>query len=158
MISTTIVSIVLSTMLNTGQLPETAHERNEIVCMTEAIFYEARSESLAGKEAVASVILNRTKSDNFPSTVCGVTSQKGQFQFKRDKNRKVFDRDHKNAEASALIAIKALKGEIQDQTKGSLYFINSNIATHTDWLSGVKQTVKIGQHTFYKERLKKKGK
>jgi N-acetylmuramoyl-L-alanine amidase len=157
MISATIVSIVLSAMLNTGQLPDTVHERNEVVCMTEAIFYEARSESLAGKEAVASVILNRTKSDSFPSTVCDVTSQKGQFQFKRDRNRKVFDRDHKNAETSALIAIKALKGEIQDRTKGSLYFVNNSIATHTNWLSGVKQTVKIGRHTFYKEH-KKKGK
>lgn len=156
MISKTIISMVLSTMLNTGQLSDDVHQRQEVVCLTEAIFFEAKSESVAGKEAIASVILNRTKSDNFPSTVCGVTSQKGQFQYKRNHNRKVFDSDQKNAEESAMIAIKALKGEIKDRTKGSLYFVNSNIATYTDWLTGLDVTVKIGRHTFYKERPKKK--
>ncbi len=141
-------------MLNTGQFPENINH-NEVACMTEAIFFEAKSESVAGKEAVANVILNRTKSDLFPSTVCGVTSQKGQFQFKRASARKVFDNDMAHAEESALIAIKALKGDIQDKTKGSLYFVNRKIATRTEWLKGVRKTVVIGQHSFYKQAKEK---
>lgn len=155
MISKALISIVLSTMLNTGQFPDNVPQ-SEVVCMTEAIFFEAKSESRIGKEAVASAILNRTKSDNFPSTVCGVTSQKGQFQFKRARNRKVFDNDRANAEESALIAIKALKGEVKDRTHGAQYFVNPKIATHTNWLTGVKKTVTIGRHTFYKDVPKKK--
>jgi spore germination cell wall hydrolase CwlJ-like protein len=154
MITQGIISVVLATLLNTGQFPDNVSHK-EVVCMAEAVFFEAKSENQAGKEAVASVILNRTRSGKFPSTVCGVTSQKGQFQYKRVPSRKVFDSDQRNAEESALIAIKALNGGIVDPTKGSLYFVNNRIATHTDWLVNVKQTVRIGQHTFYKDRPKK---
>ena len=44
-------------------------------CLSEAIYHEARGESLEGKIAVAEVILNRMESDRYPSTVCGVVEQ-----------------------------------------------------------------------------------
>lgn len=44
-------------------------------CMTEAIYYEAANESLAGKRAVAQVILNRVAHPAYPSSVCGVIYQ-----------------------------------------------------------------------------------
>lgn len=44
-------------------------------CLSEAIYYEARSESLIGQKAVAEVILNRRKSKHFPNTICEVVFQ-----------------------------------------------------------------------------------
>src|SRR5437763_15592668 len=57
----------------------------EINCMTEAMYFEARGEKHIGALAVAHVILNRMKSGKFPETACGVIRQKGQFTYKPTK-------------------------------------------------------------------------
>jgi spore germination cell wall hydrolase CwlJ-like protein len=46
-------------------------------CLTEALYFEARGESLQGQIAVAEVILNRVDSPLYPRTVCGVVKQRG---------------------------------------------------------------------------------
>lgn len=46
-----------------------------VQCLTAAIYYEAASEPDAGQQAVAQVILNRTRHPAFPGTVCGVVYQ-----------------------------------------------------------------------------------
>ncbi|HTU11814.1 MAG TPA: cell wall hydrolase [Allosphingosinicella sp.] len=47
-------------------------------CLTEALYYEARSESEAGQRAVAQVVLNRVRHPAYPNTVCGVVYQGSQ--------------------------------------------------------------------------------
>ncbi len=44
-------------------------------CLAEAIYFEARGESLAGQFAVAEVILNRVESPRYPGSICGVVRQ-----------------------------------------------------------------------------------
>jgi len=44
-------------------------------CLTEAIYFEARSESIQAQRAVAEVILNRVDSRRYPNTVCEVINQ-----------------------------------------------------------------------------------
>ena len=41
-------------------------------CMALNIYHEARSENMAGKFAVADVVLNRVNDRRYPDTVCGV--------------------------------------------------------------------------------------
>ena len=41
-------------------------------CLVEAIYFEARSESLSGMLAVGNVILNRVRQPRYPDTICGV--------------------------------------------------------------------------------------
>src|SRR3546814_10013540 len=50
-------------------------ETNAERCLTQAIYYEAATESDSGKAAVAQVILNRLRHPAFPRTVCGVVYQ-----------------------------------------------------------------------------------
>ena len=47
-------------------------------CLTEAIYYEARSESEDGQRAVAQVVLNRVRHPSYPNSVCGVVYQGSQ--------------------------------------------------------------------------------
>ena len=47
----------------------------EFQCLAEALYFEARGESVKGQAAVAEVILNRRDSGLFPNTVCGVVNQ-----------------------------------------------------------------------------------
>ncbi len=51
---------------------------SEWECLSEALYFEARGESLTGVVAVAEVILNRVDSPDYPNSVCGVVNQGGQ--------------------------------------------------------------------------------
>ena len=44
-------------------------------CLTEALYFEARGESVAGQFAVAEVILNRVTDPRYPDTICGVVNE-----------------------------------------------------------------------------------
>jgi spore germination cell wall hydrolase CwlJ-like protein len=55
----------------------------ELACLAIGVYYEAKGEPLEGQLAVADVILNRTTSGRFPSSVCSVLKQPGQFSFVR---------------------------------------------------------------------------
>ena len=50
-------------------------------CIIEALWHEARSEPEQGIRAVASVIVNRSKSKNYPDSFCRVIHQNKQFSY-----------------------------------------------------------------------------
>jgi spore germination cell wall hydrolase CwlJ-like protein len=52
----------------------TDHSR-ALLCMTQAVYYEAGFEPLEGRRAVAQVVLNRMRHPAFPKSVCGVVYQ-----------------------------------------------------------------------------------
>ena len=52
-----------------------------ILCMSTAIFFEARGESTVGQLYIANVIENRVQSKRFPNTHCEVIFAKKQFSF-----------------------------------------------------------------------------
>ena len=51
------------------------NESEDLICLAENIYWEARNQSLEGKLAVAHVTINRVKSNKFPNNVCGVVKQ-----------------------------------------------------------------------------------
>jgi len=51
------------------------YQSEDLHCLAMNIYHEARSENLAGKYAVADVVLNRVRDDRYPSTVCSVVYQ-----------------------------------------------------------------------------------
>lgn len=56
----------------------------ELECLAVGVYFEAKSEPLAGQLAVGQVIANRANSKGrFPSSYCGVLFQRGQFSFVR---------------------------------------------------------------------------
>ena len=44
----------------------------ELYCLAKNIYFEAKSEPIAGQYAVADVVLNRVKDNRFPKTICEV--------------------------------------------------------------------------------------
>src|SRR5258705_4720424 len=55
---------------------------HELECLATGVYFEAKSESLAGQLAVGHVIANRAKSGGpFPPSYCSVLFQRGQFSF-----------------------------------------------------------------------------
>lgn len=52
-----------------------------VLCVTLAIYHEARGEPERGQRAVAEVIINRVESPYWPSTPCEVVTAPAQFSF-----------------------------------------------------------------------------
>jgi spore germination cell wall hydrolase CwlJ-like protein len=50
-----------------------------VLCMTQAIYYEAALEPTEGQQAVAQTVLNRVRHPDFPKSVCGVVYQGSQL-------------------------------------------------------------------------------
>lgn len=121
-------------------------------CLTQAIYFEARGESLAGQIAVAEVVLNRRDSHLYPRTVCGVVKQRGgggcQFSYVCDGSS---HRMHEKAAAdlAGRIARAMLDGAPRVLTDGATHFHVSGL--HPDWSRSFPVTAKIGAHIFYRQ-------
>jgi spore germination cell wall hydrolase CwlJ-like protein len=137
-----IISFLLLITLTTTQAAQikVMSYKQELKCLTAAIFYEANIESEYGKIAVAHVIKNRTKSKYHPSGICNVILEPGQFQWTKKKEIEYV------AEVSKL-AHGVLVGKIPDNTKGSTHFHRKDLKP--GW-KNLERTVSIGNHEFYR--------
>ena len=59
--------------VNESGIPNAYHQ--QMVCLAENIYFEARAEGVEGKAAVANVTRNRVNSNLFPDTYCEVVQQ-----------------------------------------------------------------------------------
>lgn len=125
---------------------------DQLHCLANNIYHEARGEGVTGKTAVAFVTVNRTKSNRFPSTVCQVVNQgsRGRCQFSWTCDGKPDTiRDKASWQASLSIARKVLTGSVEDPTRGAVYFYNHHVIT-PKWVRTTLRTARIGNHTFTK--------
>ena len=121
-------------------------------CLTEAVYFEARGESLDGQIAVAEVILNRVDSPLYPRTVCGVVKQRGaggcQFSYVCD-GRADRLRERSAADLAGRIARAMLDGAPRVLTDGATHFHTRGV--RPDWSRRFDRTAKIGAHVFYRQ-------
>jgi hypothetical protein len=135
-----------------AELPE-ATGGAEWKCLTEALYFEARGETLKGIYAVAEVILNRVDSSAYPSTVCGVvkqgTGRKYQCQFSYNCDG-IADsvREPKAWQKVAKIARLMLDGGQRALTGGATHYHTK--AVNPRWARKFPRTTTIGAHHFYR--------
>lgn len=122
-----------------------AAANRELECLAAGVYYEAKSEPLAGQLAVAEVILNRTTSGRFPKSVCSVLTQRGQFSFVRGGKVPTppSNAQWRKALAVAQVAHKNLWDSPADD---ALYFHASH--SRPGW--GRAKITQIGNHVFYR--------
>lgn len=119
---------------------------NEEHCLASAVYFEAKGESLAGQLAVARVVLARANSGRFPSTLCGVIFQKGQFSFVRGASLPPIQTDSKYWRNAVAISNIALDNKWQSPVEGALFF-------HSRHVSPGWRLTRIGSvdnHIFYR--------
>lgn len=114
-------------------------------CLTEALYHEARGESVAGQRAVAEVILNRVDHPAFPRSVCGVVNQPKQFSYKGRVGKM---RDRAALNRARKIAAEALAGAPRSLTGGATYFHTTYVKP--SWSRRMTRTTRIGAHVFYR--------
>ena len=121
-----------------------------LTCLTAAVYYEAGREPLAGRRAVAQVILNRAVTPPFPRTVCGVVQQGAsrpgcQFTFMCDGS--LGRRPEPEGWAAAReVAQAALNGYVEPSV-GSATHYHADYVFPT-WAPTMLKLVKIGRHVF----------
>lgn len=120
-------------------------------CLTEAVYFEARGESLQGQIAVAEVILNRVDSPLYPRTICGVVKQRGGggCQFSYVCRGKAKMREKSAADLAGRIARAMLDGAPRILTDGATHFHTR--AVKPSWSKRFAKTAAIGAHLFYRQ-------
>ncbi|MEA3003417.1 MAG: hypothetical protein QOH81_2205 [Sphingomonadales bacterium] len=116
-------------------------------CLANAVYFEAKGEPLRGQLAVAQVILNRTRSGRFPSSVCGVVKQRGQFSFVHRGRLPVVPRGSAAWRKAVAVARMAREGREERMASNALFFHARGVAA--GW-RGVTHVGQIGNHIFYR--------
>lgn len=131
----------------TEDLPEDVH------CLAQNIYFEARSEPLEGKLAVAHVVLNRAADHRFPDEVCDVVKQGGESRRHRCQFSWWCDgrSDHPHEEEawleSVVLAILVRTRQIEDPTGGALWYHATYV--RPSWAMRLHPVALIGTHVFY---------
>lgn len=125
-------------------------------CLAKAIYFEARSESKAGQLAVANVVMNRVKSENYPNNICDVVYENHsktklhgcQFSFTCDGQH---DRPKLGPHWNKA---KQLATKVMNNSAKSRVVNASVLHYHADyvqprWSRFMRRLTKIGRHIFY---------
>ncbi|MCK0148965.1 cell wall hydrolase [Marivita sp. S6314] len=123
-------------------------------CLAEALYFEARGETVKGQFAVAEVIMNRVKSGRFPDSVCAVinqgTGRKYQCQFTYTCDG-IPERIHEPRAWKRVgkVARAILDGVApMNLTNGATHYHTT--AVRPRWSRTYTKTASIGVHLFYR--------
>lgn len=123
-------------------------------CLSEALYFEARGESVKGQFAVAEVILNRVASPAFPNTVCEVVHQgtgkkyQCQFSYTCDGRAEVISEPKAWARVGKVARLM-LDGAPRKLTEGATFYHTR--AVNPSWARKFARTAEIGVHYFYRK-------
>ena len=122
----------------------------EVLCLTVAIYYEARGEPIEGQAAVAQVILNRVQHPDFPDDACAVLFEDNQFSFVRDipaeyMIKNMLEDDLRAFQRAAEVALEVVEGYHTHITSTHFH------ATYVDpfWSDEYTLDFQVGNHIFY---------
>jgi hypothetical protein len=124
---------------------------DDLSCLTQAVYYEARSQSLAGQQGVAQVVMNRTRVPGYGSSVCGVVYQRTprtcQFSFVCDgsMDRRVEPAAWQRAQD---VAARSLGGYVYDPLRDATHFHATYVSPA--WSFTREEVMRIGAHIFYR--------
>lgn len=146
-------------VLSISMLRVVAVKADDMSCLAEAVYFEARSEPFIAQLAVANVVLERVYSERYPDNVCDVVHQAKKWKGKPIRNKCQFSYwcDGKpetiaNVEAynEAVTASElALKGVVLGVTSGATHYHAAYVYPY--WASD-DEFVSLGQvggHIFY---------
>ena len=137
-------------------------ERPQLYCLAKNIYFEARGDTLAGRYAVADVVLNRVKDRRYPETICEVVRQgqkdsngnmkKNRCQFswycdgKKDNTPNAEMWRQSQAIAYQIVILGTMRGITEGATHYHATYVNPS------WNRGMDDIGRIGAHLFFRAR------
>lgn len=134
----------LSELVEETQIPSALS--NELECLAGAVYFEAKSETLAGQLAVGRVIVARANSGRFPSSYCGVVYQPSQFSFVRGHGMPAINRDSRAWQTAVRIAKIADEGLWKSPVEGAMFFHAARVSPRWE----KTRMARIDSHIFYR--------
>ena len=131
---------------------DSLNHRRALLCLTQAVYYEAGFEPLAGRRAVAQVVLNRMRHPAYPKSVCSVVYQRNstpvcQFSFVCDGA--LYRAPQAAAWSEARdIAAAALGGYVETAVGSATHYHADYVAPR--WAPMLSKVAKLGAHIFYR--------
>ena len=129
---------------------------NDLQCLAENVYFEARGEPLDGQYAVAEVTLNRTHAANFPHTICQVVHETrwdpGRRRFVADFSWTELDMSQPHngpAWKQAMAVATAEYDDLRDPLVPEALFYHST-SVHPAWSKTRTVVATIGNHIFYR--------
>ena len=129
-----------------AKLRSTEAGTRELECLAGAIYFESKSESLAGQLAVGHVIANRASSGRFPSSYCGVVYQRSQFSFVRGRAMPYIPRASQDWKDAVAIA-KIVDQQLHPSPVGKAMFFHARRVS-PGWR--LTRVATLGNHVFYR--------
>ena len=132
-------------------------DQEQLTCMAEVMYFEARGEGREGMLAIGHVVMNRTTDPRFPDSVCKVTKQGKHVNGKPVRNKCQFSwycdglpdviKDNETYLIALELAISVLTGQSTNPVGKSLYF--HAVYVRPRWARIFLRLRKVGKHIFY---------
>lgn len=135
------------------------YEMRQHHCLSEAVYYEARSETRSGQIGVAEVVMNRVASKHYPNSICDVVYQGSerrtgcQFSFTCDGSMDDAPKG-KAWERSKDIAALTLTGMAPKLTDKATHYHTTDV--NPIWAPTLRYNGQIGSHKFYRFKWKER--
>lgn len=133
-----------------------ASDREEAaICLAAAAFYEA-GDNHVGQQAVAQVVLNRTRHQLFPKSICGVVFQGSgrktgcQFTFTCDGSLARRTPDVAEWKRARAVADDALSGAVFPPVGLATHYHTNWVVPY--WSGSMDKIAQVGTHLFYRWR------
>ena len=138
-------------------------ESKQVECLSEALYFEGRSESEKGQRAIAEVILNRVAYKSYPSTICTVVRQAKfypsggidlhscQFSYYCDGRADIPKYGPTWSDSIMVSEFVIMEREFAsplDSVEGATHYHASYV--HPRWADHMQNVVQIQDHVFYK--------
>lgn len=127
--------------------------RKALHCLTQAVYFEAGYEPIAGQQAVAQTVINRMRHPGYPKSICGVVYEGAgrstgcQFSFTCDGSllRAISPVVWTNAE---IVAKRALAGFVMKDIGAATHYHADYVYPY--WAPTLVKLKTVGTHVFYR--------
>lgn len=144
----------------TARLKSLPFTEEELHCLSQNVYFEARDQPFDGQVAVAFVAMNRAFSPHFPQNLCSVIKQGGtrrhrcQFSWYCDgKSDRPREKDAWRQAQTVAYTVALGYSLLSDPTKGALFYHAEYV--RPKWRFKLQKTASIHHHIFYRFKTKK---
>lgn len=156
-LKTLLLGLALAMPVFTAASRELRVTDDQLYCLALNDYYEARGEPLAGRVAVAYVVMNRVQSPLYPKTICEVVFQHNGRACAFSWVCERYDiKEVASWERSKQFAKRFMQeySRTHDPTKGAVHYHEASILPY--WALGYTFHIAIGEHLFYPKQTAKR--
>ncbi|AHK11931.1 endolysin [Vibrio phage CHOED] len=141
--------LMISLMFPVGAFAVSSVPYEDLQCLTDNIYFEARGEPILGQVMVGLSVLNRVNDTRWPNTVCKVVYQRKQYSWTLERKAPIKDR--KTYLLINDLAYTLLVNKDQQYSFNVTNYLRCDWRDKVDWWKEMEFIGQIGEHCFYSD-------